>query len=152
MLQHVVAGFAKYFQITYDSILHQFILQKGRLIHNIDIANDAFYRLPCVPGSPPGVAGLCSHRDCLSQYCSTEFFGQRPWRQDVNWDTEQLQQLVPDRADVEQRGFRCGIDQHIEVAAFLVTSLCDRAENTRIARAVSFHDTANGRAVRLKSV
>jgi hypothetical protein len=95
---------------------------------------------------------LCSHRDSLGQNGGTKFFRQWPWRQDVNWNAEQFQQRVPDRADVEHRGLRRGINQDIEVAAFHAASLCDGTENTGIARVVCFHDSANGGAVRLKSV
>jgi len=86
--------------------------------------------------------------ESLRKHHFPELFGQRFRGQDVHRHTEQLQQFVPDRADVQQGGFRRGVDQYVEVALFGIVAMDDRAENPRITGTVRLHHPADGFTMR----
>lgn len=57
---------------------------------------------------------------------------------------------MPDRPDIEQRGFGRDIDEDVEVTALLVLPMENGAEDTRIAGAVGLDDAADRGTVQLK--
>lgn len=68
----------------------------------------------CAPGSPVAVGGRGSYRHRLRQDRGAEFLRQCLGRERIHRQAQQLHQLVPESADVEQRRIRRGVDREVE--------------------------------------
>jgi hypothetical protein len=94
--------------------------------------------------------GFHSYGPRLRKYLSTKLWRQIGWRQQINVNAQQRFQLNLQPAQVKQSGAWQGIDQQIEIAAFLVSAQKHRAENTRVRRAEAACRFVYGVSVEIK--
>ncbi len=103
-----------------------------------------------LPDYPPAAAGRGSYRYCLGEHGLAELLRQGLGCKHIHGHAQQLQQLVPDRTDVQQGCFRGGVDEQIQIAIFGIATMNHRPENPRVAGTMNLHHPADGFTVRGK--
>ena len=96
------------------------------------------------------IADHCSYGTSLCEHSRTELVWQPIGGQHVHGHAQQLSQLHSNRANVEQRRFRCRVDQDIKIASLDVLAAQDRPKNPRIASTMRRNYAPNGRAIQVQ--
>ena len=147
----IVACLANDFEVAYDRVLRHLAAHERDFSHLTRVALDAFDRVDDKRWVIAQTLGVPAHRGIASASTAARNSSRKAlgaWHVDRNAKT--LQQLVPNGADIEQRGVCGRIGKDVQVTALDIRSMCDGAKNARIPRVVRGHHTRDNVAMSLQ--